>query len=87
MEEGEVVCRFFLPADEHATKAVHPTVRAFHHGDISPNRRKFRQGQSSLENDWNSFFPRQFEEMSIPLKPLLLPPFAHQSLFLAGGKP
>jgi len=55
-------------------------------GDVSPNRRNFRQGQLSLENDLNAFFPRQFEKMSIPLKPLLFPPFAHQSLFLADGK-
>ncbi len=30
MEEGEVVCGLFLPADEHATKAAHPPVSAFY---------------------------------------------------------
>lgn len=39
MEEGEVVYGFFLPADEHATKAVHPTVGAFHHPASGPEPR------------------------------------------------
>ena len=31
MQEGDVVLGLFLPTDEEATKAVHPTVRALHH--------------------------------------------------------
>ena len=31
MEQAQIVLDLFVPADQHATKAVHPTVRPFHH--------------------------------------------------------
>src|ERR687884_480783 len=31
MKKGQVVLGLFVPADEQATKAVHPRMRSFHH--------------------------------------------------------
>src|SRR6266487_1068136 len=35
MEKGEVVLRFFIPANQETTKAIHPGMCPFHHPPTS----------------------------------------------------
>ena len=31
MQKPQIIAHFFIPADQHAPEAIHPTMRAFHH--------------------------------------------------------